>query len=399
MNSSSTSSDIINLDSSDDETEAAVKHHIVVGPDGKTRKVPDYYMAYGYPPDPQERLPHGLRIIARRKQKDFPIGFSEHGPAYLYHNDDSAFYAGILSCEYMVRNENYYYMVFFDDGHVQYVASNSIRVVFGNYGKKYVHENARKFYDYYFHRVQSKRLMEIVCKKDNSLKVYLNGRFEIAKVYEHNKEKRRGLVLLQYLKSNQAEWLYIGSPRIESVWKLIQKDKEMQNYHDTANDTLILVSSDSEADESYSQSPQKKPLPSDAKDPMQRTIVLQPDDLIDNYKPTQKLDRHHQCGRKCVRLFEKNPQIFDYDPLKRPILAGWTRKITGICYYIAPCGRSFNTVEATYKYLLTTKSKLTIDCFSFSSNIECMKEVQSYNDTGREYFLNDVSFSFNTTEC
>lgn len=135
----------------------------------------------------------------------------------------------------------------------------------------------------------------------------------------------------------------------------------------------------------------KLPLPSNAKDPSQKTIMLQPNLLIDNYKPTKKLDRQHICGRKCVREFEQNRQIFDFDPLKRPLLAGWTRKITGICYYIAPCGRSFNTIEAVYKYLLTTGSRLSIDCFTFSSNIECMIEVASYSDSNQKYFLNDVS--------
>lgn len=393
MNSSSSSSDIIIVESSDEETETNVKHHIVEYPDGKTRKIPDYYMAYGYPPNPLERLPNGLRIVARRKQEYFPIGYSEHGPKYLYHNDDSAFYAGILSSECMEREGRFYYLVFFDDGMVQYVSNENIRVVFGNYGKRYVHKNAQKFYDYYFYRVKTRRMMEIACVVEDSFMVFLNNRLELAKVLEYNKDERRGLMLLHFLKSNQAEWLYIGSPRIEKIWKYIHKDKQMQQYHQT-NETLIEVSSDSEDEQCDSQqSPEKKPLPIDAKDPKQKTIILSPHQLIDGYKETRKLDRKHICGKSCVRDFEKNRQIYDYDPLKRPILAGWTRKITGICFYIAPCGRSFNTLEAIHKYLHTTRSKLTIDCFSFSSNIECMKEVMTYNGTDGKHFLNDVSYT------
>lgn len=135
----------------------------------------------------------------------------------------------------------------------------------------------------------------------------------------------------------------------------------------------------------------------DVKNPMQKTVMLKPENLIDDYKPTHKLDRQHICGERCVCEFEKNPQIFEHDPLKRPLLAGWARKLTGICFYIAPCGRSFNTLEATYKYLYTTKSKLTIDCFSFSSKIECMKEVIGYNDTNNKYLLNDVSHFYTLT--
>lgn len=177
------------------------------------------------------------------------------------------------------------------------------------------------------------------------------------------------------------------------IWKMIHKDKQMQQYHQ-ANETLVEVSSDSEDEEDESselQSPPKKPLPIGAKDPKQRTIVLSPNKLIKDYKESQKLDRQHICGWRCVHKFEQNPKIFKYDPLKRPILAGWTRKITGFCKYTAPCGRPFHTLEATYKYLRSTQSKLTIDCFSFSSNIECMKEVRSYNNTDTKYYLNDVS--------
>lgn len=309
MNSSSSFSDIINVDSSsDEESEPAVKYHTVTGPDGKIRKIPDYYMAYGHPPDPQVRLPMSTRIIARRKQQHFPMGYHEGKLKFLHHNDDSAFYAGILSCECMLRNGNFNYLVFFDDGHVQYVPSHNIRVVFGNYGKKYVHENAQKFYDYYFCRVKQKQMMEISCKVDNTLCVFLDNRFEPAKVVEYDKEKRRGLVLVHFLKSQHAEWLYIGSPRIEKLWKSIQKDKEMLQYHQT-NETLIEVSSDSEDDETDIQSPQKKPLPADAKDPKQKTMMLKPQHLIDGYKSTQKLDRTHECNEDCVREFEKNPQV------------------------------------------------------------------------------------------
>lgn len=397
MNSSSSLSDIITLDSSDEETETMVDYHTVEDPHGETRKIPDYNMAYGYPPNPHERLPNGLRIIARRKQKDFPTGYSERGLEYLFRNDDSAFYAGILSCEWKESNGRYSYLIFFDDGIVQYVKNSNIRVVFGNYGKRYVHENAKKFYGYYFDRVKTKRMMEVVCVPRKKIMAFLNDRLELAEVIEYNKDKWRGLVLLLFLKSNQAEWLYTGSPRIEKIWKLIHKDKQMKQYHQ-AHETLIEVSSDSETEEQCdSQSPQKKPLPIDAKDPKQKTIILAPHQLIDDYKETRKVDRKHSCGKSCVRDFEKNPQIYEYDPLKRPLLAGWTRKVTATCSYIAPCGKPFskpfNTLETIYKYLRKTRSKLTIDCFTFSTHIECMKEVISYNGTNSQHFLNDVSYT------
>lgn len=210
--SSSPSSDVIVLDSDDDDDDddetkpETVEYHNVEDPHGEIRKIPDYFMAYGYPPDPAVRLPYGLRIIARRKQEHFPVGYSKLGRAYLYHNDDTAFYAGILSCECRHHDGQFSYMVFFDDGHVQYVTNNNIRVVFGNYGKRYVHENAQKFYDYYFYRVKIKRMMEIACVLDRNIMVYVNNRLELAQVCGYDHDERRALVLLHFLKSNLMEW-------------------------------------------------------------------------------------------------------------------------------------------------------------------------------------------------
>lgn len=389
MNSSVSASEVINLDSSDDETEH-IKYHIVETPDGTTRKIPDYYMANAFQPDPNAQLRPKTRVVARRKGEHLPTSYVRGGGiSVLYHNDDSAFYAGIISSKSYQEDGCWHYLIFFDDGHVQYVPSDKIRVVFGNYGTRYVHENAQRFFDYYFNGVKRSKLFELEFLVDQKARVYSDGRVEVAQVVS----SKPALVLLHFLKSNHAEWLYTGSPRFELIWKSIIKEDRLRRYHQV-NVTLIEVSSDSEDEEDDYKSPQKQPLPKDAKDPCQKTIMLRPSSLIDNYKPTvNKLVRQHICGRECVREFEENRQIFGFDPLKRPLLAGWQRQITGTCFYTAPCGRSFRTIEAVYKHLLTTKSKLSIDCFTFSTNVECMTEKISYSQSNKEYFLNDVSDS------
>lgn len=167
------------------------------------------------------------------------------------------------------------------------------------------------------------------------------------------------------------------------------KNEKLKRYRD-ANTTMIEVSSDSEDDEEY-QSPKKLPMPSDAKELTQMYKKVVPSELITNWRSPKKLDRRHICGIGCVSEFESNDNIFEFDPLKRPLLAGWKRNITGFCYYIAPCGRTFSTIETTHKYLLTTKSKLTIDCFTFSLNIDCMAEVITVSANNNIDKLNNVS--------
>lgn len=381
----SPNNDIINLDSDDDDGDESepVIYHFVECADKTLKKIPDYYMANGYPPEQYVKLKPGTRVIARRKLKLFPVTqVSELGPEHLYDNDDSAFYAGIISESASYKNDCWYYMVFFDDGHAQYVSNRKIRVVFGDYGTKYVHPNAQQFYEYYF----GEEVVEVNCEEDKNARVFLNNAFEMAKVVK----RQDRLVLLDFGRLNLLEWLYIGSPRFEKVWTSIYRNKKLKKYHD-ANSTMIEVSSDSEEEEDDYVSPVKQPLPLNAEDPSQRMISLRPKKLIDGYKEMQDLGRQHICNPKCVLEFERNDKIFDFDPLKRPLLAGWKRKISGSCVYVTPCGRSFATIDSTHRYLLNTNSKLSIDCFTFSVNIDCMMEVHSYSGSNRIYYLNDVS--------
>lgn len=365
-------------------------YHTLETPDGKTKKIPEYYMANCYVSDSDEKLPPKTRVIAQRQQEFFPQRqVDETGPCFLYKNDDSAFYAGIISARNTFLNGRWWYLVFFDDGHVQYVSCRNIRLVLGNHGSKYVHENAQKFFDYYFKGVQTSKLIELELRVNTEIRAFVDGKAGWATVAEYN-SKLPGIAQLHFWDPNQAEWLYTGSPRFELIHKSIVKDDRLKRYQE-ANMTLIEVSSDSEMEEDEYASPQKQPLPKDAKDPLQKRVMKRPDLMIDNFRPTKKLDRHHICAHECVREFEKNGQIFGYDPLKRPLLAGWTRRITGICFYVAPCGRSINNIESAYRYLNQTKSKLSIDCFTFSTNVECLTEVISYTNASKEYYLNDVS--------
>lgn len=372
-----------------DEEDDPNKYYNLEFPDGEMKKIPYQYMANALPPEPDEQLRPGTRVIARRNSDLFPgAHYKGKGGFVMYPNDDNAFYVGILSEHNYVENGVRTYFVFFDDGHAQYVSSENIRVVMGNFGSRYVHRHARQFYDYYFTCSQRKKIMEIVFSIDKHIRVFLNGAFEWAEVFEYDPDKP-AIVGVHFLESHQVEFLYAGSPRFELIWTKIVKDKKFEQIND-ANTTMLEVSSDSEDDETY-KSPEKRPLPPDARDPLQKTVMLRPNLLIRDIKPPRRLDRHY-CSHRCIEEYESNKQIFDFDPLKRPLLAGWQRNITSnCCTYITPCGRLFATIEQTHKYLINTKSKLSIDCFSYSNGIECMTEVRSVTTPDNTKYLNDVS--------
>lgn len=394
--------DIISIESdSDDDEIKTMKQHLVEFEDGTIKLVPDFCVAYGAAPENYIKLKSQIRIIARRKSKFLPIETIPHLPTdendpekaeyigkQIYHNDDTAFYPGITghnthSCR---KNGRWYNLVFFDDGHVQYVKNADIRVVFGSYGTKYVHPNAKQFFDYYFNDLRRSKLVEMDCYVGNHYFVSWNSSFEIAEIIQYDRE-RPALALLLFTQSRILEWLYVGSPRFKEVSTEILKDKKYQDV----NATMIEVSSDSEEEYDDYVSPVKRPMITE-KNLIQKEVCLFSHLLIDNYKEPRDLGPRHTCSNNCVRQYEENEKIFDFDPLKRPLLAGWKRKMADKNYiYDAPCGRTCYTIENIHRYLMTTDSKLSIDCFCLSANIDTMIERRSQNGSGKTYYLNDVS--------
>ncbi|XP_031640859.1 histone-lysine N-methyltransferase eggless-like [Contarinia nasturtii] len=378
--------DVISLssdESDDDENSEPMEYYVVKCLDGTIKTIPHQYIANATEPAPTHKLQMKTRVIARRQQGMLPCARIGDEYCQLYKCDERDFYAGIISNYSYFENDTWHHLVFFDDGHVQYIPVPKIRPVFAKYSHKHVHKNGREFYEYYF----KSRLAEIVGQEGGYIRCFLNGEFELANIVESCQEKP-GVFLLHFEKSSYGEWLYVGSPRLEPVWNaIIRNDKLKRFYH--ANTTMIEVSSDSEEDEEFL-SPKKYKMPIEATDLSQEIVVCSPKDLIKNYKPGIKLDRRHICNRKCVEEYEEDAKIFEFDPLKRPLLAGWKRPTTGLCHYVTPCGRPFNSIDALHKYLLTTKSKLTIDCFTYSPYIDVLTEVRTASEN-MDYLNNLVS--------
>lgn len=95
--------------------------------DRTRRDVASYELAKHVVPADSE-LEKGTRVVARRTE-ELPYKWSEIGVKIeLYPNDPREFYPGILAA----FNTDGRYLVFFDDGMVQYVPKSHIRRVLGN---------------------------------------------------------------------------------------------------------------------------------------------------------------------------------------------------------------------------------------------------------------------------
>lgn len=199
------SNEIICISDSDDDDDPDAISHIVECSDNTIKKITSQYLANGVAPEPKDKLRVETRVIARRSRGLMPCARIDDRYVTLYTNDDNAFYAGVISAHNYFKNEKWYYLVFFDDGHTQYVSCDNIRVVFGDYGTKYVHSNAKQFYDYYFKAPKS-QLLEISCKTEKYARVFCNGEFRTAKLIDFDPEKK-GLLLLEYTECNYGEYL------------------------------------------------------------------------------------------------------------------------------------------------------------------------------------------------
>lgn len=170
--------------------------------------------------EPNYALEPKTRVIARRQHKFFPCFRDIDGPAFIYKNyDESEFLVGVISDEWCKHGDDggLEYLVFFDDGHTQYVAEKDIRVVNGDPGIEHVTANIRNFYEYYFGADRTER-RKADCKINEVLRVYLNGEFRDATVC---KFYGISLIMVQFLMENTIEWIYEGSDRIEKVHKSV----------------------------------------------------------------------------------------------------------------------------------------------------------------------------------
>lgn len=104
---------------------------------GYKKDVAEYEMAYRNVPSRAELNP-GTRVIAKRRSDDMPYIFDDKGEKVpLIASLDTELYAGILAGYHESNTEKNFYLIFFDDGIVQYVPRKHIRRVLGNDGYKH----------------------------------------------------------------------------------------------------------------------------------------------------------------------------------------------------------------------------------------------------------------------
>lgn len=326
---------------------------------------------------PKTKLSSQTRVIAKLNSVRYPgmIGF---------------FAANIYSCIY-VKN-NCYYLLFFDNGRCDYVPESDIRVVYGDPKWSQVHSNAANFMKYLFDKTLPGRLpmhslLQNSVRKQINTRVCIesNGRWKCANVIDRVFDD---LIKIRYDRSEQCEWIFRGSLRLSSIWRVLHSTLPTTNpLFETS--TILLSSDDEDSDTSERMSTTSTISASEStKFYQEHAIVKQmlAESAQNNKKYYQK-KASHECSENC------HPTKLNYiecSELLKPMLLGWHRQKKRLIRYVSPCGKTLQHMFEIHRYLKRIKCKLLdVNNFSFDRNVDCLRTSETYSDA--KYILNDVN--------
>lgn len=341
--------------------------------DGHVSITPEYFLAFRELPFIRSNSVLRTRVIAQRDSNLLPHVRETNGDEYisLCNKEYGKFFAGIAT-EQIYLNQCEHFLVFFDDGHVQYVPSSKMRNVIGKFTWDGVNENLRKFIRY----LDELKGIAIVSdsnlnlnfgrlKDEQIIKVELNGRWQKAKVMMNFHK----LIKIQFEASERFEWLYCESPRFESTWRMINSNRILNECLSpviitNGNNVIHLDDDDddcSNANRTHSS----------------RNEIL--DQIRSQLKePTIRRLVNHKCNKDCLSIQEKSNKMCRANQLVRPLIAGWKQirfdgDVKQKVVYITPCEHICMNMKEVHIFLMRTESQLGIDCFTFDSSIDCTR--------------------------
>lgn len=207
--------------------------------------------------------------------------------------------------------------------------------------------NARLYFKFYTSQIQ----YEIKATEQLKFTVELNGEGKMARVVKID----RILAQIHFEEDDRFEWIYLGSPRIPQIWRRYVVEKKLDNIIEFQTFTacrtadVIMVDSVEQQDDRYED---------DATNMSESFFTMN--------KSNGRAAKEHSCGHDCVR-YEDYVDLTKIALFRRPILCGWERTAR---YYRSPCGLNFYSLQDIDKYLVETGSKIRIDSFDLTKNVD-----------------------------
>lgn len=335
---------------------------------------PRYQMAADRAPKMQ--LWRGTRVIAVQMPK---------GKVNYY-------YAGVIG-ESVCASNNYEYLIFFDNGHAQYVRPSHVRVVEENDRWQHVHENAKQFMKYRFEGVSANDQnvdLPIVSEEcGTEMKVEYNGKWQQARIVATRGES---LIQILFKDIKRSEWLYRGSPRLGPIWR-----KYMKKVPEVGLEISVIEAYSSLDDDSVEDSNEYvfdacvSPL-GVAQNPKNAKSTIQHYRLKANEQRGYRAPlacKSNVCSPRCCTFDATKTNLKAFGPLMWPMIMGWTRvtKKRSMVLYTTPCSRVMRNTYEVKQYLQTTECKLLdVDSFCFDQMVDCMR----YYETEQRYILRKV---------
>lgn len=213
-----------------------------------------------------------------------------------------------------------------------------------------VHLNARTYFKFYVSQIQ----YEIKARAQLKFGVEIDGLVRMAKAVQFD----RILALIHFEEINRFEWIYLGSPRISQIFRMYIKEKKLDNiiafrtYTPCRTADVIMVD------------------PCEQLNDRCEDDAMHPSESIPRVNHSNdRAIKEHDCSHDCVRS-EDSVKLKKIGLFRRPILCGWERHSR---FYQTPCGRHLHSYQEIDEYLVETESKLRIDCFDLSRNIDPSK--------------------------
>ncbi|XP_071831065.1 histone-lysine N-methyltransferase SETDB1-B-like isoform X2 [Apostichopus japonicus] len=350
----------------------------------------------------------GTQIASIHSAKSSELTIGQRVVALFREEDgDDCLYAGVIAEMPMTTNHGRY-LVFFDDGYVQYMHRKRIHLVYQNSKNVWddVEELMSEFVKDYLEQYPFRPLVRVIAGIE--VKTEFQGKWLKAKVMEVDSS----LVLMQYTNDAQKEWLYRGSTRLEPVYRFVMMHRYGQDV------TPIRVQQNVKRVE-YSLIKPHQYLPVSEKERKQMArkstgsasrvrkvrvneeepeiIDLEPDEpeedeeeeeVGEDQKSEPTTDKakdrtektqfeNHACIASCVSsAWPLEPgKLSNLNPLMLPHVYGWTREMMKPhsakdrkqVLYKTPCGKSLRSMEDVDMYLTETKIHyLAVDHFDFS---------------------------------
>ncbi|XP_077862899.1 histone-lysine N-methyltransferase SETDB1-like [Saccoglossus kowalevskii] len=137
---------------------------------------------------------------------------------------DECLYAGIVA-EVPLPANNYRYLIFFDDGFAQYMGLNKLYSVYQQSNNVWedIHPDSREFIKEYMELYPERPMVKV--KPGQWIRTEWNGEWWRAKVLEVD----GSLVNMLFEVDQRSEWVYRGSPRLETLFTELQQAEKARS--------------------------------------------------------------------------------------------------------------------------------------------------------------------------